>query len=77
MLPEIRKGTAVTRVTQPVADVIAFALGGYPYIKSLFQHLAGVAAETGFEIERARFAKPVSLAKGFAAVEDHRPAVGA
>jgi hypothetical protein len=36
-----------------------------------FHYSAGVAAETGFEIERARLVRPLPLADGFAAVEGH------
>ena len=45
------------------------AAGGYRYIPAVFQYSAGVAAEPGFEIQRARFRAPVPLAEGFARVE--------
>ena len=38
-------------------DVIPFPAGGYRYLKGVFQYSAGVAAEPGFEIVRARLAK--------------------
>ena len=38
-----------------MAEVIAFPAGGYRFIKGPFQYSAGVAADAGFEIERARF----------------------
>ena len=53
-----------------------FAAGGYRYIKSVFQYSAGVAAEAGFEIHRARLARPLPLADGFRAVERHLAAIG-
>ena len=59
-----------------MSDVIAFAPGGYRYIKAVFQYSGGVAAEPGFEIERARFVKPLPLAEAFAAVEAHLAALG-
>ena len=37
-----------------VANVVAFAPGGYRYIKAVFQYSGGVAAEPGFEIQRSR-----------------------
>ena len=37
---------------------------------------SGVAAEAGFEIERARLARPLPLAEGFRAVEAHLDALG-
>jgi len=59
-----------------MAEVIAFAPGGYRYIKGPFQYSAGVAAEPGFEIERVFFVKPLPLADGFRAVEAHLAAAG-
>ncbi len=59
-----------------MAKVIVFAPGGYRYISAVFQYSAGVAAEPGFEIERARLARPLPLAEGFAAVEAHLKAIG-
>ncbi|MBE0619506.1 MAG: hypothetical protein IH605_02830 [Burkholderiales bacterium] len=57
-------------------DVAVFREGGYRYIKAVFQYSSGVAAEPGFEIERARLARPLPLAAGFAAVEAHLAALG-
>jgi hypothetical protein len=48
---------------------------GYRYLKSVFQYSAGVAAEPGFEIHRARLARPLPLAEGFRAVERHLAAL--
>ena len=59
-----------------MSDVIVFREGGYRYIKAVFQYSSGVAAEPGFEIERARLAQPLPLAAGFAAVEAHLAALG-
>jgi hypothetical protein len=59
-----------------MSDVIVFREGGYRYIKAVFQYSSGVAAEPGFEIERARLARPLPLAAGFAAVEAHLAALG-
>lgn len=59
-----------------MAEVIVFRAGGYRYIKAVFQYSSGVAAEPGFEIERARLARPLPLAEGFAAVEAHLKALG-
>jgi hypothetical protein len=41
-----------------MSDVVVFREGGYRYIKAVFQYSSGVAAEPGFEIERARLAAP-------------------
>lgn len=59
-----------------MTDVPVFAAGGYRYVKAVFQYSGGVAAEPGFEIERARFIKPLALANAFAAVEAHLKAIG-
>jgi len=54
-----------------MGEVITFPSGGYRYIKGVFQYSAGVAAEPGFEIERARCQRPVPLAEGFRAIAAH------
>jgi len=57
-------------------NVPVFAAGNYRYISAFFQYSAGVAAEPGYEIERARFAAPLALADAYAAVEAHLKALG-
>jgi hypothetical protein len=59
-----------------MSEVPSFSPGGYRYIKAVFQYSAGVAAERGFEIHRARLARPLPLADGFALVESHLQALG-
>jgi hypothetical protein len=59
-----------------MSDVHVFAPGGYRYIKAFFQYSGGVAAEPGYEIERARFATSLPLAAAYAAVEAHLKALG-
>jgi hypothetical protein len=59
-----------------MTDVIAFEPGGYRFIRGIFPHSAGIAAEPSYEIERARFAAPLPLATGFAAVEGYLKALG-
>ena len=56
--------------------VVVFKEGGYRYIKAGFQFSSGIAAEPGFEIERARFLNPLPVKDGFAAVEGHLRALG-
>ena len=53
-----------------------FAPGGYRFITHQFQYSGGVAAEPGFRIERARFARPVPLAEGFDAIEAYLAGLG-
>lgn len=59
-----------------MSGTTVFAPGGYRYIPAVFQYSAGVAAEDGFELERARFMAPVPLADAFAKVEAHLKAIG-
>ena len=59
-----------------MSAVPVFAAGHYRYIKAVFQYSGGVAAEPGYEIERARFFKPLPLAHAFAAVEAHLKNLG-
>jgi hypothetical protein len=53
-----------------------FPDGGYRYVPGVFQYSAGVAAEPGFAIERARFARVVPLDEGFARIEAHLKSIG-
>ena len=58
------------------AACVPFSKGGYRYLPAVFQYSSGVAAEPGFEIERARLARPLPLADGFALVERHLAGLG-
>lgn len=53
-----------------------FAPGGYRFLTHAFQYSGGVAAEPGFEIERAMLARPLPLQAGFDAVEAHLKSLG-
>ena len=46
-----------------MTEILTYPQGGYRFIKGVFQYSAGVAAKSGFEIVRARFAKPLPLAE--------------
>ncbi|KFL29820.1 hypothetical protein JP75_18645 [Devosia riboflavina] len=59
-----------------MTDAKSFPKGGYRYAKGVFQYSAGVAAEPGFEIVRARFLKPVPLEEGFARIKNHLESAG-
>ena len=59
-----------------MAEVGVFAQGGYRFVKGVFQYSAGVAAEPGYEIERARFRTPVPLAEGFERIAAHLASLG-
>ncbi|MBR0694505.1 hypothetical protein [Bradyrhizobium lablabi] len=53
-----------------------FAAGNYRFIPAVFQYSSGVAASSGYEIERVRFDKPVPLAEGFARIATYIQAAG-
>jgi hypothetical protein len=57
-------------------EVVTVPKAGYRYLKGVFQYSAGVAAEPGFEIERARFLRPVPLADGFRRIEEYLERAG-
>jgi hypothetical protein len=57
-------------------STIAVTDGGFRFVPGVFQYSAGVAAEPGFSIERARFADPVPLAEGFARIAAELEAAG-
>lgn len=57
-------------------EIVPFAAGGYRFLTHQFQYSGGVAAQPGFRIERARFAKLLPLADGFAAAEAHLRRLG-
>ena len=59
-----------------MATLPVFEAGGYRYIKAVFQYSGGVAAQPGFEIERARFARPLPLRDAYPAVESHLASIG-
>lgn len=54
-----------------MSDLISFASGGYQFIPGAFQYSAGVRADAGHEVVRARFRKPLTLASAFPLIEAH------
>lgn len=59
-----------------MSDLIPFADGGYAFLKGVFPYSQGVSALPGFAIERLRFACPLPVAAGFAAIDAHLKALG-
>lgn len=51
-------------------------LGGFFFAPGVFQYSAGVAAAPGYQIERARFHRPLPMAEGFAAIQAHLQRMG-
>ncbi len=50
--------------------------GHYTYIPGVMQYSAGVAAMSGYRIERVRFTDPVALDDGFSCIARHLEAIG-
>ena len=59
-----------------MVGLIEFANGGYAFLKGVYPYSQGVIALRGFAIERARFARPLPLAQGFAAIAAHLASLG-
>ena len=59
-----------------MSDLICFSNGGYAFLKGGFPYSQGVKALQGYVIQRARFAQPVPVMPGFAAIEAHLSALG-
>jgi len=59
-----------------MAEILDFADGGYRFIKGVLPYSAGVAAQPGFAIERARFSRVLPLAEGYAAIAAHLKSLG-
>jgi hypothetical protein len=53
-----------------------FAPGGYAFLEGGFPYSAGVIAQPGFALQRARFAQPLPMAEGFAAIAAHLRSLG-
>ena len=53
-----------------------FDAGGYAFLEGGFPYSAGVIAQPGFAIVRARFHRVLPVADGFAAIESHLRAAG-
>ena len=50
--------------------------GNYKFIRGIAPYSAGAVADSGFEIEHARFWQPVALKQGFERVEQHLRRIG-
>src|SRR5262245_17896440 len=59
-----------------MSAVLKSTQGGYRFVSGVFQYSAGVAAEPGNEIVRARFAKLVPMMEGFSRIEKYLAGLG-
>jgi hypothetical protein len=55
---------------------LVFDAGGYRYVPGPFQYSGGVAAQSGFALERVRFTKPVPIVTGFEVIEKYLQNIG-
>ena len=72
----VRHRTESSGKSASMTEVLTLSQGGYRFIKGVFQYSAGVAAEPGFEIVRARFPDLVPIADGFRRIQQHLSAIG-
>jgi len=59
-----------------MSQLTVFPAGGYSFLKGGFPYSQGVRALPGYGIERMRFARPVAMARGFAAIEAYLQSLG-
>jgi len=59
-----------------MSSLIPFPDGSYAFIKGGFPYCQGVRAQEGYAIERVRFARPLPVEKGFAAIALHLKSAG-
>lgn len=59
-----------------MSELISFIDGGFAFLKGGFPYSQGVKALDRFVIERVRFAQPVPIVAGFAAIEAYLKALG-
>lgn len=59
-----------------MTEAISFPDGGYSFIKGGFPYSQGVRAAGSFAIERVRFARPIPVEGGFAAIEAYLASIG-
>jgi len=57
-------------------QLLPLADGGYDFLEGVFPYSQGVIAREGFALERARFARPLPVREGFAAIAAHLAALG-
>jgi hypothetical protein len=59
-----------------MSAVSKFTQGGFRFVNGVFQYSAGVAAEPGYEIVRARFANLVPIPEGLKRIETYLTGLG-
>jgi enamine deaminase RidA (YjgF/YER057c/UK114 family) len=57
-------------------ELTTLSASGYSFLKGGFPYSQGVCALPGYAIERVRFARPVPIARGFAAIEAYLQSLG-
>ena len=59
-----------------MSELIDFADGGYCFLKGGFPYSQGIRAMQGYAVERAHFASPPPVERGFAAIEAYLASLG-
>ncbi len=59
-----------------MSGLIAFPDGGFAFLSGGFPYSQGVCALDGYAIERARFARPLPVQRGFTAIGAHLASIG-
>ena len=59
-----------------MSELIPFPDGGFAFLAGGFPYSQGVRALDGYAIERARFARPLPVERGFTAIEAHLASIG-
>jgi hypothetical protein len=59
-----------------MSELIPFPDGGFTFLAGGFPYSQGVRALDGYAIERACFARPLPIERGFAAIEAHLASIG-
>jgi hypothetical protein len=59
-----------------MSELNHFPDGGYAFLRGGFPYSQGVKALQGYSIERMRFAQPLPVMQGFAAIEAHLSSLG-
>jgi len=59
-----------------MSTLSVFNAGGFSFLRGGFPYSQGVRASAGYAIERVRFARPVPIATGFAAIQAHLQSLG-
>ena len=67
---------AAATATPEASKLHRFEAGGYAFVEGNFRYSQAIAALPGHRLRRVRFARPLPMAEGFAAIAEHLARVG-